>query len=120
MSVLKAFEREVFDLLAAGALSTGQIEAVASEGTFVSYEYTGSGYFLTLAHPTLPRERVVCSQPAVMGHAEGIDCGFVLFIENGELMFECHTWGPVDVPEGFREKTVQVEVFSSTGKNEDT
>ena len=109
MSVLKTFERDVLDRLAAGALSAEQIEAVASEGTFVSYEYTGSGYFLTLAHPSLPKERTVCSRPAIMGHADDIDCGFVIFIENGELMLECHTWGEIDVPEDFRSRSVKLE-----------
>src|SRR5438046_1379249 len=100
MSVLKDYERRVLDLLAPSALSPQQIEAITREGTFVRYHYSGSGYFLTLAHPSLPKERKVCSQPPVMGHADGIDCGFILFIENGELMIECHTWGAIDVPEG--------------------
>jgi hypothetical protein len=77
---------------------------------FVSYEYSGSGYFLTIAHPSLPAERKVCSQPIVMGRAEGVDCGFLLFIQDGKLLMECHTWGAKDVPEGFRDKDVQVDI----------
>jgi len=113
MSVFRDYERRVLGLLAPGALSPEQIEAVLREGTFVSYEYSGNGYFLTVAHPSIPAERRVCSQPVVMGHAEGIDCGFILFIEDGKLMMECHTWGAVDVPDGYREKDVRVEVANS-------
>jgi hypothetical protein len=113
MSVFRDYERRVLALLAPGALSLEQIEAVARDGTLVSYEYSGSGYFLTVAHPSLPVERKVCSQPIAMGHAEGIDCGFILFIQDGKLMIECHTWGAIDVPDGFREKDVRVEIANN-------
>ncbi len=113
MSVFKDYERRVLSLLGPGALSPEQIEAVARESTFVSYEYSGCGYFLTIAHPSLPAERKVCSHPILMGHAEGIDCGFVLFIEDGELTMECHTWGAIDLPDGFREKDVRVEIANN-------
>lgn len=116
MSVFKDYERRVLALLAPGALSPEQIEAVAREGTFVSYEYSGSGYFLTIAHPSLPMERKVCSQPIVMGHADRIDCGFILFIQDGKLMIECHTWGAIDVPDGFREKDVRVEIANNVAQ----
>lgn len=108
MLTLKKYETEVLHLLVSQVLPTGQLETVIREGEHVSYEYTGSGYFLTLKHPSLPKARSVCSRPTVMGHADGIDCGFVVFIENGELVLECHTWGAIDVPEGFREKNVQL------------
>jgi len=111
MSILKDFERHVLDLLAPSALSVEQIEKVGREGRLVKYEYSGCGYFVTVAHEILPQERRVCSEPALMGHANGIDCGFLLFIENGELMLECHTWGEIDVPEDFRDQDVRVEVL---------
>jgi hypothetical protein len=45
-----------------------------------------------------------------MGHADGIDCGFVLFFGEGEMTIECHTWGPVAVPADFRRRNVAVEI----------
>jgi hypothetical protein len=118
MSVFREYEIKVLDLLASNALSRQQLAAVVREGKFVSYEYSGSGYFLTVAHPSLPKQGITCWQPTVTGHADGIDCGFVLFIEDGELTMECHTWGPVDVPEGFRDRDVRVEIPNNvTGAN---
>lgn len=108
MSVFREYERKVLHLLAAGALSPGQLEALVEEGEFVGYDYTGSGYFLTVRHASLPGERVVCDRPLLTGRADGVTCGFVIFIEGGELTLECHTWGAVEVPEGFRERDVQV------------
>ena len=119
MSVLRNHEKRVLDLLAPSVLSLQQIEEVAREGIFVSYKYSGCGYFLTLAHPSLPKERMVCSNPAVMGHADGRECGVILFIEVGELMIECHTWGAIDVPEGFREMDMRVEVATNVIRNGD-
>ena len=108
MSVFKTYETKVIYLLAARALSPRQLEALVSEGGFVGYEYTGSGYFLSVRHASLPGERIVCDRPLLMGKADGIDCGFVIFIEDGRLTIECHSWGEIEVPEDYRERDVQV------------
>jgi hypothetical protein len=108
MDMFKEYEREVLRLLAAGVLTPEQIEVLASEGEFVGYDYTGGGYFLSVRHDSLPAERVVCNAPPVTGSADGVICGFVIFIENGELTLECHAWGEANIPEGFREGDVQI------------
>jgi len=41
-----------------------------------------------------------------MGVTDGIEFGFVVFLEHGELTLECHTWGAIDVPSDFRERNV--------------
>lgn len=120
MSILRDFEPEVLKLLAATAISPEQIEEVVREGTLVSYEYTGSGYFLTLSHANLPKERIVCDRPAIKGHADGMECGFVIFIENGELTLECHTWGSIDVSKDFRDKPVRLEDVAASVSYGDT
>ncbi len=108
MSVFKDYETKVIYLLASSALSPRQLEALVSEGEFVGYEYTGSGYYLSARHPSLPGERIVCDRPLLMGKADGIDCGFVIFIEDGRLTIECHSWGELEVPEDYRDRDVQV------------
>jgi hypothetical protein len=108
MSMFREYEGKVLRLLVAGVLSPEQLEAVVREGELVSYDYTVSGYFLTVRHASLPEERVVCDRPLLTGSADGVICGFVIFIENGEITIECHSWGDVDVPEGFRDKEVLV------------
>lgn len=107
MGVLKDYERKVLYTLTSDVLSPRQLSAVADEAELVGYEYTGSGYFLTVRHESLPRERVVCSSPMLSGSAGGVDCGFVIFIENGELTIECHPWGE-NVPEDFRDREVKL------------
>ena len=108
MKPFKEFERKVVKVLVSSRLPVDEIEAVLETGTFLSYDYTGSGYYLTVRHPSLPSDRVVCDMPLLKGTSGKIVCGFVVFLENGELTLECHTWGPVDVPEDFRERQVDV------------
>jgi hypothetical protein len=106
MPALREFELRAIHLLAAGALTPQQFSLVASLPEAVRYEYTGSGYFLTVAHPSLPRHRMTLSSPAVVGQAVDIVCGFVVCLGDGELTLECHTWGAVLVPHNFREMDV--------------
>jgi hypothetical protein len=108
MSEFEKFESQILHLLVAQKLGTDTVDAIVREGQPVSYNYTGSGYFLTVAHPKLPTTRMVCSEPQVIGRASNIESGFVVFIENGELTLECHTWGEIDVPENFRKLSVDV------------
>lgn len=108
MSIFKEYEKKALRLLTAGVLSSERLEALLIEGKFVGYDYTGSGYFLTVRHAGLPEERVVCDRPLLTGRADGVGCGFVVFIERGELTIECHSWGEIAVPEGFRERDVLV------------
>jgi hypothetical protein len=108
MGLFKDYEVQVLTLLASNALSHDQMRAVLNEGKLVSYNYTGCGYFLTLSHPSLPEQRIVCSKPIVTGSAEGVPCGFVIFIQDREITLECHDLGPTHVPEDFRNKLVHV------------
>jgi hypothetical protein len=108
MSNLREYEKTVVQLLASGVLSPQQLDAVIREGRLVEYDYTGCGYFLTIKHDDLPAERIVCDTPKLTGRADGIISGFIVFIEDGELTIECHTWGEVDVPEWFRDRDVRV------------
>jgi hypothetical protein len=64
-------------------------------------------YFLTVRHPSLLSGRTVCDRPRLVGRSGSIACGFVVFLENGELTLECQTWGPESVPVDFRDRRPQ-------------
>ena len=108
MSPLRAFEIEVLRQLVKPKIGGERFRSVIEAGTVESYEHTGAGYFLVVRHPILPKERVVCHKPLVMGRSGAIECGFVAFIEAGELMLECHSWGESDVPKDIRERSIEV------------
>jgi hypothetical protein len=106
MHTLRKFEIDVIRLLANSALNKSQLDGLASFTGSAEYEYTGSGYFLTVRMPMLPDIQCRLSRPFVVGEADGIECGFVVFLEHGELTLECHSWSAVDVPADFRERNV--------------
>ena len=111
MEVLKDYEKRVINLLTSNILSQEQLNEVIQNAELVEYDYTGCGYFLTMRHPFLSEDRIVCSEPNLIGEADGTTCGFVIFIENKELTIECHSWGEKDVPQEFRDKDVQVRAI---------
>jgi hypothetical protein len=61
--------------------------------------------------PTLVDVPTTLSQPVVMGAADGIECGFVVFVEPGELTLECRSWSVVDVPIDFRDRNVNLSTL---------
>jgi hypothetical protein len=108
--IFKDFEIKVLQILITNKLSTQKLNEIIQTAEFVSYEYTGSGYFLTVRHSNLLVERQVFSDPIVIGEVNKISCGFVVFLENKEMTLECHSWGEIDVPEDFRNKKVEIKI----------
>jgi hypothetical protein len=109
VDTLRDFELDAIRILASGHLSYDQLEGLQSLRMPARYEYTGSGYYLTVADPRLPAEKRTLSVPPLLGIADDVVCGFIVFVGNHELILECHTWGAVVVPEGFRQRSVRVE-----------
>jgi hypothetical protein len=105
---LRDFEIKAIRLLAGDTLSDAQLALLERIPEPSRYEYTGSGYFLTLSDSSLPAVAETLSYPDVVGEYGEITCGFVVFVGNHELTLECHTWGAVDVPSDFRDCPVSI------------
>lgn len=75
MAALRSFEIEAIRLLAQNFLSEPQLQAVFSAQKLESYEYTGSGYFLSVRASSLPQGRMTLSEPAVVGNSGNIQAG---------------------------------------------
>src|SRR5258708_7178198 len=99
MRALKEYETRVIRILTKDVLAPAVLDAVAENGELVSCEHTGAGYFLTLRHSGLPKQRIVCDKPWVVGKSQGVETGFIVFLENNELTLECHAWSQNSVPE---------------------
>ncbi len=56
----------------------------------------------------MPTNRVVCDTPIVAGRVNNTDCGFIVFMENGELMLECYGFGSQSLPKNIRDLNVAV------------
>ncbi len=107
MTVFREFERNAVRTLVGSSLPEGDLEEVLASAVLVSCQHTGSGYFLTVRHAAVPEERTVCHRPLLIGRTGGLDCGFVVFLEGGELTLECHSWG-AELPEDFRDRQVEI------------
>ena len=112
MSKFVDFEVKVVRALIGDHLNESQVAEVLESAIWVSHEHTGVGYFLTVRHPVLPVERIVCDQPRLSGAAIGIECGFVVFLEGRELCLECYSWNDEGIPEDIRERQIEIEVVS--------
>lgn len=108
MPAFREFELQAIRLMAQGVLPEDSLQVLRQAESGVGYEYTGCGYFLTIAHSSLPEERRTLSEPAVVGNAGDIQAGFLVFLGNHALTLECHTWGAVEVPYNFRELDVAI------------
>lgn len=109
MAAFRPFEVRAIRLMAEASLPESLLASVLSASEPDRYEYTGCGYYLTVKHPDLPLERRSLSEPPVAGVAGDVQAGFVVYLGDGELTLECHTWGAVDVPPEFREMNVEIQ-----------
>lgn len=111
MSVFCEYECKVLKILTSPRLNPDQLSTIIETATLVSYEHTVVGYFLTVAHPLLPSERVVCDNPMVTGLIDdGTDCGFIVFLKNGELTIECYSYGDDTVPDDIRKRKIEIDI----------
>ena len=111
MLAIKEFEREVIEILVKDVLPSSVLASVIEEPEHVDYEYSGAGYFLTVKHAALPHKRIVCCEPDVRGVVEGMESGFIVFLENNELTLECHPWDD-NLPEDYRDKEMSIIVVA--------
>lgn len=109
MRIFVDFEREVVAALLEPHMAADRVTDVLDSAETVSYERTPVGYYLTVRHPDLPVERLVCNTPLLVGAWNDVECGFVVFVQDGELTLECHSWNGAVIPRDFRQRPVHIE-----------
>lgn len=123
MNQFTDYECLVIRALLRGHFSVPEIDTILQDAEFISEKHSGCGYFLTVKHPLLPIERVVCTDPAVEGRIGDIFVGFLLFLGEGELMLECCSYATDsnpdgDVPSDIREQELDIDVEAKPEKPE--
>jgi hypothetical protein len=109
---LKKFEQEVVSHLLKDKVTTDELQKVLSECSIQSYDFTGAGYFLDLSCKDLKLVKQTIDEPLVTGKNNGIEVGFLLFVDNEEITIECHGWGGGNLPENIRELDFLITVES--------
>jgi hypothetical protein len=108
VELFREFEKEVLRILVIPHLGAEAVKSIEDEAEFVSYEHSGCGYFLTVRQRNVSRARVVCGKPIVAGRVDNTNCGFIAFMENGDLMLECYGFGDQSLPKDIRDLNVVV------------
>ena len=108
MTHFRPFEVKALQLLCSATLGDIVMDAIRSDSEFVSYCYSGVGYFLTVRHHLLPTARIVLSQPIVVGEVGDVTGSHLAFIQDNKIMLEYAA--TTDVPENFRDLPVRVEL----------
>ena len=95
-------------MLAAGIWPESQLERLLDSGRLICCEHTGSGYLLTVRHRMITGGRTVCHKPLIVGKAGDLKCGFVVYVQDGELTLECHSWDGEGVPDNIRDLNFEI------------
>ena len=93
---MKEFERKII----AELLEKSELKNIALSGAVDNevVEFSGAGYFLTIKDPVLPKHRIVLDSPDIRGRLGGIEVGYLVFVENSELMLECYSYDQEILP----------------------
>jgi hypothetical protein len=104
--IFRDYEAAVLESQLEGHLSDQIIDDIIENSEFVSYEFTGVGYFLAVRHPSVSHDRLVYHNN-VKGVSGSLELGFVSFLEQGVLTFECFSYVGA-VPENLRELAIEI------------
>ena len=101
MNTIRSFEKQIIRVLTKEALPSSLIEKLLIS-EISNYRVTGVGYFFEIINEDLPKERIVCNSPTMILDLKCWSAGFIIFIQDKELTFECHGWGG-ELPDEFRD-----------------
>ena len=108
MTALRDFEVKAISILAGSELSRVALDAILKAPELSRYEYTGCGYFATVAVPLKLPEPVTLCEPHVTGTLGETVCSFILHLRPDEVTLECEPcYGPNAGPD-FRDGPVVV------------
>ena len=108
MSQFRLFEAEALKLIGSAALGSDLVDAVIRDAEFVSFDWSSAGYFLTVSHTLLPKQRMVLDQPIVEASTNEASGTYLAFIENNQLLLEFAAF--TEIPENFRDLEVRIDV----------
>ncbi|MEA9786689.1 hypothetical protein VDF90_05375 [Xanthomonas campestris pv. raphani] len=108
MTALRDFEVEAIRILAGSELSPAALDAILKAPELSRYEYTGCGYFATVAVLLELPEPVTLCEPHVTGTLGETVCSFVLHLRGDEITLECEPCFGPDASPDFRDGAVVV------------
>jgi hypothetical protein len=104
---IKEHEKRVLELLALPHIGRDVLDRFVAGAETAEYDATGYGYYLTIRNPGVDVGHVTIHEPLVIGTADGISTGWLLYLDHDRIMIECHGWGE-KVPKFYRERIVGI------------
>jgi hypothetical protein len=104
---IRDHEKRVLEILALPHLGRHELDCFLAGAETAEYEATGYGYYLTLRNSGVDVGQMTIHEPLVIGTADGISTGWLLYLDHDQIIIECHGWGDV-VPKSLRERIVGI------------
>jgi hypothetical protein len=105
---LEEFEIEVLKIMIDSRLTPDNWLDFLSNYNVSGYEYTGSGYFIKVVSKKIELKNEVISNPILIGKIGEVKIGFIIYIEDNNIIIECHSWGIENPPENIRKLNVKL------------
>lgn len=107
---LSQYEVEVLQLMLQSKLGADVWNGFLENCRIVTFGFTGNGYFLTIKQRDCLFEKETIHNPVVIGKTANFDVGFLLFLEEDEIILECHGWSETSPPENIRDLNIEILV----------
>jgi len=104
----KRYEVDVLERLLSEHYTREQLMELLNCAEPQKTEYTGYGFFVTVANPAIGSERRVCSDPSLVAECGDRTAGFVVFLEDGQLTLETFPPEGESLSADFREREVTI------------
>ncbi len=105
---LEKFEIEILKIMIGDRLTSNNWCDFLSDYKIIGYEYTGAGYFIKIISEKIELKNEVISAPVPIGKIGELQIGFIIFIEDNNIIIECHSWGMENPPENIRQLDVKL------------
>jgi hypothetical protein len=105
---LEKFEIEILKIMISDRLTSNGWCDFLADYKIIGYEYTGAGYFLKISSEKLDLKNEVIHDPVPIGKIEELELGFLIYIEDNNIIIECHSWGIENPPENIRKLNVKI------------
>lgn len=105
---LKPYEQKVIEILFTNGFPSVELAELFSSSQVVGYEYTGSGYFLKLINDKFNFKEQTLYKPTVSGKCAEFTVGFLIYLNENEIVLECHSFDEVNPPENIRDYELEI------------
>ena len=107
---LNRYEILVLELMLKNKLDKKGLVNFFDDYEIYGFEYTGSGYFLQIRAANFNFKKETINKPILISENAEFNVGFLLFLDQNEIVLECHSWGESNPPENVRDLDLEISI----------